>query len=323
MGKSQWGDVRLMTSAAHLYYEEHRTQEEIARELGVSRPIISRLLQRALDEGIVQITIHDPFETSPELANELCQLTGLPAAIVVGGGFLSNQQMNQRRLGFAASQFLAENLKPNDIIGVGWGRTLASVVQTLTPGSLPGITAVPLVGGLGSISPNFQVHEITRQVAEAFSGAWQPLYFPAIISDQDARDTLVNTQDFKEIVQVWDRITVALVGLGNVSFDAEMQVLFANYLDAPTRRRLLARGAVGDICMRFFDIQGRPIMDGLHGVVGIDLDCLARVPNTIAIAGGKHKAAAILGAIRGKYIHTLITDREAVEVILEQIRRGR
>jgi DNA-binding transcriptional regulator LsrR (DeoR family) len=323
MDKSQWGDIKLMTMAARLYYQESRTQEEIAHELGVSRPIVSRLLQRALDEGIVQITIHDPFETSPQLARELCDLTGLQSAVVVGSSFPSNQQMNQRRLGFAASQYLAENLKTNDVVGVGWGRTLASVAQYLLPRPLPGINTVPLVGGLGSISPNFQVHEITRQVAEAFSGTWQPLYFPAIISNPDALESLVNTSDFKGIARTWDRITVALVGIGNVDFDAEMQVLFAQYLDAATRQRLLEHGAVGDICMRYFDIHGRSIPQGLQGVVGIDLDCLTHIPNTIAVAGGKHKSAAILGAIRGKFIHTLITDGEAVEGILAQIREGK
>jgi len=323
MEKSQWADIKLMTMAARLYYQESRTQEEIACELGVSRPIVSRLLQRALDEGIVQITINDPFETSPQLAKELCDQTGLQSAVVVGGGSRSKQQMNQRRLGFAASQYLTENLKANDLLGVGWGRTLASVAQNLVPRLLSGVNAVSLVGGLGSISPNFQVNEITRQVAESFSGVWHPLYFPAIISDQDTLDALVKMSDFKEIAQLWERVTVALVGIGDVDFDAEMRVLFAQYLDTATRKRLLDHGAVGDICMRFFDIQGQPIAEGLRNVVGISLECLAHVPNTIAVAGGENKSAAILGAIRGKFIHTLITDDEAAEGILEQIREGR
>jgi DNA-binding transcriptional regulator LsrR (DeoR family) len=323
MERNQLEEIKLMTLAAHLYYEEKQTQEEIAQMIKVSRPIVSRLLQRALDEGIVQITIHDPFEISPQIAKKLCELTGLESAIVVAGGHLPNPQMNQRRLGFAASQYLGEVLKPSDVIGVGWGRTLAAVAQNLITKPMPGCCAVPLVGGLGSISPNFQVHEITRLVAEAYSGEWQPLYFPALVSNPEVHDTLINTRDFKEVVRSWDRITVALIGIGNVDFDAEMQVLFAEYLDAATRSRLLNAGAVGDICMRFYDIHGQRIMDGLHGVIGIDLDCLARVPKIIAVAGGKNKVAAILGAIRGGFIHTLVTDHENAQGILDEIQDGR
>lgn len=43
-----------------LYYEENQTQNEIAKALGVSRPLISRLLREARDAGIVTVQIHVP-----------------------------------------------------------------------------------------------------------------------------------------------------------------------------------------------------------------------------------------------------------------------
>jgi DNA-binding transcriptional regulator LsrR (DeoR family) len=95
-----------------------------------------------------------------------------------------------------------------------------------------------------------------------------------------------------------------------------MRALFAPYLDAATQERLRAANAVGDLCMRFYDANGRPIGDGLRGVVAIELTRLRGVPNVIAVAGGAAKASAILGALRGGYIGTLVTDELAARAIL-------
>ena len=51
-----------MIDAARMYYQLDYSQQEIAQHLGVSRPTVSRFLQQAKHEGIVQITIVDPRE---------------------------------------------------------------------------------------------------------------------------------------------------------------------------------------------------------------------------------------------------------------------
>ena len=57
--------------AARLYYLLDYNQNEIAKILGISRPTVSRLLQQAKSEGIVQITIMDPTEDVENLAIDL------------------------------------------------------------------------------------------------------------------------------------------------------------------------------------------------------------------------------------------------------------
>jgi deoxyribonucleoside regulator len=321
MSTNQREELRQMTLVARLYYEDQQTQESIAHQLGVSRPIVSRLLQRAREEGIVQISIVDPFDTDEVIANQLIECCNLQTAIVVPGN-PDRPDLTLKRIGLAASRYLEQTLLANDIIGVGWGRTLHNVIQALTPTPNRNLTVVPLLGGLGQISPNFQVHEITRTIAEVFGGSWKQLYIPAIISDEATRATLYRSLDIQELVKIWKTMTVALVGIGNVDFDAEMQMLFANYLDENTRSRLRAGGAVGDICMRFFDIDGHPLSDGLRGVTGIELEQLRRIPRVVAAACGVAKAEAILGALHGKYINVLITDDIAAKRILTLTRRS-
>ena len=59
-----------LVTAAIMYYEAERSQEHIARHLGVSRATVSRLLARARQLGIVQIQIIPPM-VDPALANDL------------------------------------------------------------------------------------------------------------------------------------------------------------------------------------------------------------------------------------------------------------
>ena len=53
---SQSQDFELLTEIAIAYYCDEVTQEEIANRFGFSRIKVGRLLKRAKEEGIVEIT---------------------------------------------------------------------------------------------------------------------------------------------------------------------------------------------------------------------------------------------------------------------------
>ncbi len=50
----------LLYHVAKLYYEQRRTQLEISKALKTSRSTVSRLLQRAVDQEIIDIKIRYP-----------------------------------------------------------------------------------------------------------------------------------------------------------------------------------------------------------------------------------------------------------------------
>lgn len=309
-------EIQQMAMAAHLYYEDGRTQQEVAAAMGVSRPTVSRLLMRAREERIVTITVIDPFDNNQKLADLLCKATGLTEAIITPA--VSNApDLNLKRVGISAARYLEKKIKPQEVMGVGWGRTLYAVVQSLQPQPVTNVTLVPLTGGLGQISPHFQVNELIRIFSKNFDGTPHQLFLPAIVENEEVKSNLMASEDSKMITSVWDNLTTALVGIGIVDFETELSVLFVNYLDMDTRQRLQSAGAMGDICMQFFDRNGAAVKDGLRGVIGISLKQLQRVPNVIAVACGSMKAQAILSAIKGKYFQTLITDDLTAQAILD------
>lgn len=310
--------LRLIYLAAEMYYLSQKTQNEIAEELGISRPMISRLLAQAQKEGIVQITIVNPFDDLRILAEELKNQLGLDSVVVTPGEGGNSQQV-RRRLGLAAAQFLLSGLVREDRLGIGWGRTLYEVAEALESHPEYNPTVVPLMGGLGQIAPSFQVNSLARTFSEKLGGQWHALYIPAIIEDPITCASLLGSRDVTQITDLWDDLDVAVVGIGNVKMGDDVQMLFADYMDDNCLTRLIQQQAVGDICMRFFDLDGQLNESGLPGVTSIELERLRRIPRRIGVAGGKDKADSIIGAARGKYINILVTDETAARSILDQM----
>jgi len=312
----QQQNQQLMLQAARLYYEQNQTQDQIARALKTSRPMVSRLLQQARTAGIVQIKIVDPSSRHSALEKELLAQFHLTDAIVVATEGDASDVARQR-IGQAAAHYLERTLQNGDLVGIGWGRSLYEMVNALEPKHKARITVVPLIGGLGQIAPVFQVHELTRLLADAFGGTWQNFYAPALVESDELASTLLRSADGKQVTAAWQHLSVAVVGIGNVDLGAEMQMLFVNYLDAEAQKRLTTGKAVGDICVRFFDIKGKPCADAMRGIVGISLEQLRRTRRVIGIAGGIAKAEAILGALHGHHLNVLVTDEAAAHRVLE------
>lgn len=308
-------ELALLLQVSRLYYENDQTQEEIASVLGLSRAKVSRLLQQAREQGIVQITIRDPLVTDDVLSQQLVLAFGLQAAVVVPAG----PAWVNRSLGQAAAHYLAKSLQDGDTIGIGWGRTLNEVVGALRRRERQAhVHVLPLIGGLGQVSPSFQVNELAQRLATAFGGTWQCLYAPAILESQEALNALAAQPDIQRITERWSHLKFALVGIGNTDFQSEVRVLFIDYLRPEVQDSLRAAGAAGDICVRFFDGRGRRCPSNVS-VLGIDLAQLRAVEQVIAVAGGANKVDAILGALRGGYVRVLITDTVAAQGILQHL----
>ena len=132
--------------AAWLYYHENLTQAEIAHEMDVSRSTVTRLLQRAKNEGLVQISLNvssATFKTERDLEHAY----GLrKVRIVPDSGDDSTQK---RWLGRVAAELLVEMVTDNSIVAVSWGTTLQAMADSLV-GQQPVARAqmVALVGGL-------------------------------------------------------------------------------------------------------------------------------------------------------------------------------
>src|SRR5262245_65309246 len=77
-------ELRQTVHCLELYYRQGRSQKDIARALGVSAATVSRLLQRAMDEGLVRVELDLPRREQLEAG--LVEQFGLRDAVVVAAG---------------------------------------------------------------------------------------------------------------------------------------------------------------------------------------------------------------------------------------------
>ena len=94
--------------------------------------------------------------------------------------------------------------------------------------------------------------------------------------------------------------------------------MFSTGLTSPEESKsFIAKGAVGVIAGRFFDVQGEWIKGAMDDrLMGITLDEVRQIPTRIAVAGGSDKVDSILGALRGGFANVLITDEQTARSIL-------
>lgn len=307
-------ETQLLTQVARLYYKNDLTQQQIARRIGITRQRVSRLLKQARDMGIVQITINDPQYVDQQLEEELRCTFNLSEVILT---CMEEQEgVNLRnRIGLIAAEHIHTVLRDEMVVGIGWGRTLFEVVSSFPNNSAICIHVTPLIGGIGDMAPFFQVNELARRMAEAYGGSYRFFHVPAFTSDVATHKALMKTQEVERVSSLWNKLDLAIVGIGHVEFQQMSSMFFGDHISPGTLAQLEAKGAVGDICGRFFDIRGKPIVP-MAGVIGIDLYQLQSIPRVIAIAGGLEKVRAILGALRGGWVKTLVTDTATAREVL-------
>ncbi len=309
-------EKQLMVQAARYYYERGLTQEQIARRLSLTRQKVSRLLIRARAEGIVNISILDPGPTDLGLSQQLKQLFDLHEVILIPGDGVDSRAL-RTRLGTAAAEHIARVLQDESTVGIGWGRTLFEVVNALPKGRQTHINVVPLIGGIGDMAPFFQVNSLALRFAEAFGGQYRMIHIPAFALDHTVWEALNNTQEVQGVTGLWKKLDLAIVGIGQVELQQITSMFFADHFSPAVLAQLEASGAVGDICARFFDRLGNPVDPGT-GVIAIGMDDLRNTKEVIGVAGGLEKVKAVLGALRGGYIKTLVTDTLTASAVLAE-----
>jgi DNA-binding transcriptional regulator LsrR (DeoR family) len=144
---------------------------------------------------------------------------------------------------------------------------------------------------------------------------------PGVTGSAGARTVLLDDPYVRETVRLFPAVTTALVGIGALE-PSRLLAESGNVFSADELKLLRRRGAVGDLCLRFFDENGRPVRSALdERVIGMELEQLSQMPRSVGIAGGRRKLRAILGALNGGWINVLITDRLSAERLLKEKRQ--
>jgi len=310
-------ELRLMAKIARMYYTQGLRQTAICERLNIHQSTVSRVLKRAEREGIVRITVSLPPGTHTEVEEALQARYGLDEAVVVD--CLDDDAQIARDLGAAAAFYLENTLKPSDVIGISsWSAALLAMVNAMHPSQrFKGARVIQILGGVGS--PNAEVHatQVTRRLADLIGGEATLLPAPGIVGSRDARAVLLKDRFVRQALDLFPKLTLALVGIG--ATEPSRALVSSGNVFSPQEIKLLAgKGAVGDICLRFFDAAGRQVITELNDrVISIELDQLRDIRKVVGVAGGRRKVGAIHGALAGKLVNVLITDLASAQALLQ------
>jgi deoxyribonucleoside regulator len=313
----QLDDARSLYLAqiASLYYDQNRSQQEIAQELKVSRSAVSRFLTEAREKGIVEIIVHYPWRTSLELEQELITTFNLKAARVLIRQQKPYEEMLQG-LGILAAQYLDSSLHDGMIIGISWGTALYQMIRAMRPRNLPGVEVVQVIGATGAEAVLTDGPILAQLLSNRLGGYARYLHAPLIVENEVSRDILLQDRNIRETLARAKQADAMLVGIGTPNSDL-YSLLRAGYVDEREAQAIRASGVVGDICAQHYSLNGEWLdIDINRRAVGISLDVLAGIDRVIGVAGSSQKGAAILGALRGRFVNVLITDDQAAQKVL-------
>lgn len=310
----------LISRILNLYYVDELTQAEVGRRLGLSTAKVNRLLQQARQQGMVEITIRTPLQHLYDLEDRLKAIFDIQEAVVIPR-IAEDVNAYVHTLGRAGATYLLDHLRDGDIIGIGGGTGVNSVVQAIEPSRDYEVKVAPILGGVQGHATT-DVNYLVAQLAERLGGKAYRLHAPAFVDTREHRDMLLSLGPIKEILDITRQANIALLGVGTVEPERSRFVEFTA-LSAEDMRRVAENcGGVGEIGAYVYDMEGKPCAEEYaERVVGLSLQELKRIPFVIGVAGTAAKALPLYGALRGGYLHTLITDEAAAQGVLQIFER--
>jgi deoxyribonucleoside regulator len=238
---------------------------------------------------------------------ELVKTFGLDRAIVVRANSFGNPS-SLDQVGQAGAEYLRKIVNRHHIFGVTWGHTVYHVVKELHPIEARHLRLVQIGGGLGTIEGTDN-NMLTMTLGQKLGAKAYLIPAPVIVRNRALRNTLFKEKKIQETLALARKADLVLFGVGLIA--PEGLLWKSGFLSKNDTVKLKEAGAVGAICGRFFDANGRECWNELDDrTIGLTLQEMRRISHKICVASGEDKVEGILGALRGKLLDVLVTDEE-------------
>lgn len=306
-------EQRLLVKIATLYYEDGLRQTQIAQELNLSQPFVSRAIKRCMSEGIVKISILHPPGVFVPLEQALQSRFGLRQVIIVDVSDGAPVSEIRRAIGSGAASYIESSLNGNELIGLSsWSTFVEAMVEHLYPGAANASGVVQILGGVGH-NGNLHANILTDRLAKLLN--CPAMFLPTTSVTRTVEDKLrdLENPEVSEVVARFADVDVAIVGIGTTE-PSQLLRNSGTHHQAEMAAQLIQKGAVGDICLHYFDVDGSPVLDETEdSVISMSLQQIKRCPRVIALAGGEEKLRAMKAAFAGGLVDVLVTDRLTAE----------
>ena len=301
---------KRLAYVARRYYLDDQRQSDIARELGISRPMVSRLLAEARELGVVEITVHDPETRAARLMERLRGVSSVRGGVLIEDS--GDNDDENRRLSEGAVQLLGQLGAKR--LGVGWGYLIGQIVSWLekNPQTDSSVTDIcPLVGNASIPARNYQSNENIRLMAQQLGASPHFLYLPALPESIEEKEVLCSTELYRQVYREWEALDTALVNIGDYPSSPDFASL-VRYGSLLQERR-----ACGRMLVYYFNEDGYVIESDQDFAIQIPIDVLRRCPNIIGVCSANTSAKAVRGALRSGFFTHIVARSDLIEGVLE------
>ncbi len=303
-----------MLRIAKKYYEYHKDQKTIAKEEDISVSTVSRMLQKAMDSGYIQVTIDYPQLSNEELSSELMAAYHIKK-INLTPVIIPDRHAVLLDTCKAAAAHLEEYVKSDSIIGTAWGNTMQCLSECIPDLHVRNTQIVQLNGRCAGFAMPAGADDMVEALVKQAQGDGYIIPAPAIVDNEETAELLKKDTTIRLALTLARNCNTVIFSVGQLSRDSIMY--HSGYLRDGVYEQLEKDGSVGDIASSYFDINGKPSdKDLAKRRLGITLEEFRSIPNKICIASGTEKAAALHGALRGGYIDVLYADEELGKALL-------
>jgi deoxyribonucleoside regulator len=307
-------DSETLAQIAYWYYVQELSQEDIAQRIGVNRSQVSRMLRTARQQRVVRFQIQFPTTRNADLEEAVRQRfrhTPLREVIVARSpspGGAESAEAGVMTVARAAADWLPRHLEDDMILGLSWGGTIQMVVD-LVEFSRPVDVRVVQLAGEVSLDARHSGHDLVRDLADRVGGRRNYFNAAAVVPTPELARALIDSPHVREALKLARASSVGLLGIGE--FNRGMSKIFLDQADITDaeRREARAKGAIGQVCGRFFDRSGQQVDLELHQrILSVSIDELRQIPLKIVVASGAGKAGPTAAALSGGLISILIVD---------------
>ena len=301
--------LQKLAYVAQRYYLDDWKQSDIAKELGVSRPLVSRMLQEARELGVVKIMVCPPVSQGEALVEQLRRSTSIRDGVLVEDG--RDDDATNQLLSQGAVQLLWQLRSRR--LGIGWGHLIGQLVTWLEehPQLSSTVTDIcPLVGNASIPARNYQSNENVRLIAQQLGAAPNFIYLPALPDSLEEKQLLCSSEIYRQIQTQWDKMDTALVNIGNYPSSPDFASL-VRYGDL-----LQQEHTCGRLLVYYFNPQGKVIQSEQDFAIQIPLEQLKRCPNIIGVCSANTSVRALQGALKSGLFTHLVARADLVRSAL-------
>lgn len=306
----------LYIKIAYWYYVLGLTQDEIAKRLNFTRQKVNQIINSLFDLDIVSINVHGYERDNVELESKIEERYGLNEVLVAND--YDEPDTAIHKVANIAAQYLDEQIKNGDVIGVSWGRTLAEVISQMKYSrKKTSCHVVQMIGAQNLAQPGKKADEVSRALANRLGCSASLLYAPVVVEYPETREWLLKEKTIKSSFEEMKKCNMALVGVGELNDKSTMYT--SGYMTLDDIRILRSQGFVGDIVMNPIRRDGSydhcPISDRL---INASVECLKKVENVIAVVSGEGKVEAANAVLNSGCVNTLIIDNTTAELLVAE-----